>query len=244
MPTSIKEIDIEQYDRMDAEELLAALYREFGNRVALGTSLQKTGVVMIDMLHRMQIPMRIFFIDTLVNPPETIELLHEVEQKYNLKLEIFKPSDEDIESLNKSVGQWAHYMAREMCCSVRKRLPLQRALDTLDVWITGQRLDQSDHRNREAKRVSVVTSDSGNTILKANPLLTWSSQEVEEYTQSNKLPYNKLYDYVSRYGEKYNVLGCAPCHIPVNENHDTRAGKFPWEQGKKECGLHDHGSGI
>ena len=64
------------------------------------------------------------------------------------------------------------------------------------------------------------------------------------YIAENEVPYNKLYDYVSPYGEKYNVIGCTMCHIPVREGFDPRLGKFPWEQSKKECGLHDHGGGI
>ena len=81
-------------------------------------------------------------------------------------------------------------------------------------------------------------------ILKLNPLLDWTDEQVEQYTQEHSLPYNKLYDYVSPYDERYTVVGCEPCHVPGKEGFDKRMGKFPWEQGKKECGMHDHGSGI
>jgi phosphoadenosine phosphosulfate reductase len=80
--------------------------------------------------------------------------------------------------------------------------------------------------------------------LKLNPLFDWTDEQVDAYIRENDVPYNKLYDYVSPYGEKYFVIGCEPCHIPVREDLGRRAGKFPWEQGKKECGLHSDGSGI
>jgi len=239
-----KQLDIDKLASMDAEELLRSAYDHFGERIAIGTSLQKSGVIMIDMLSRLKIPMRVFFIDTLMNPPETMELLDEVQNKYNISIEIFKPDEKDIESLYKSVGQWAHFLSRNVCCRVRKGLPLQRALKTMDAWITGLRSDQSEHRNENAKRISLVPADGGRAILKINPLLQWTTEEVDKYTKEHKLPYNSLYDYVSEYGEKYWVLGCAPCHIPVQECHGPRVGKFPWEQGRKECGLHEHGHGI
>ena len=76
----------------------------------------------------------------------------------------------------------------------------------------------------------------------AEPVLRVNQTIREEI--ANDVPYNKLYDYVFPYGERYNVIGCRMCHIPVRDGFDPRLGKFPWEQSKKECGLHDHGSGI
>ena len=77
-----------------------------------------------------------------------------------------------------------------------------------------------------------------------NPLLDWTEQQVDEYIAEHHLPHNKLYDYVSPYDERFTVIGCMPCHVPIKEGLDKRMGKFPWEQSKKECGIHEKGSGI
>ena len=237
-------IDLGHLEAMDAEALLRFAFKTAGSRAAIGTSLQKTGVVMIDMASRLEMDFRVFFIDTLLNHAETYDLLAEVQKRYGITIERFAPTHEDVESLNRTVGQWAHFLARPSCCQVRKRLPLQRALATLDVWISGLRADQSDHRQDEARKASWARDDSGRSILKLNPLLDWSVEDVAEYSRARDLPYNALYDFVSPYGERYHVIGCEPCHIPTRAELGSRVGKFPWEQGHKECGLHDHGGGI
>jgi phosphoadenosine phosphosulfate reductase len=238
------DVNLDALNAMGPEELLRYAAETYGDRAAIGTSLQKTGTVMIDMAHRLGLPLRVFFIDTLLNHDETYELLEEFQNRYNITIECFRPDPEAIESLNKSVGQYAHFLARPTCCQVRKSGPLQKALSTLDVWISGLRADQSEHRRKEASKAGWTHIQKDRTILKLNPMLDWTTEDVDCYIAENKVPYNKLYDYVSPYGEKYNVIGCRMCHIPVRDDFDPRIGKFPWEQSKKECGLHDHGGGI
>jgi phosphoadenosine phosphosulfate reductase len=238
------DVDIDALNLLSPEELLRHAVETFGGRAAIGTSLQKTGTVMIDMACKLGLPLRVFFIDTLLNHDETYELLEEFQDRYGITIERFCPDPEAIESLNKSVGQYAHFLARPTCCQVRKAGPLQKALSTLDVWISGLRADQSEHRRKEASKAAWTHIQKDRLILKLNPLLDWTGEDVDRYIAENNVPYNKLYDYVSPYGEKYNVIGCTMCHIPVRDDFDPRLGKFPWEQSKKECGLHDHGSGI
>ena len=239
-----EEVNLDALNAMEPQELLRHAADTFGDRAALGTSLQKTGTVMIDMAHRLGLPLRVFFIDTLLNHDETYELLEEIQTHYNITIERFSPKPEAIESLNKSVGQYAHFLARPTCCQVRKSGPLQEALSTLDVWISGLRADQSEDRRKGAFKAGWTGIQKGRSILKLNPLLDWTADDVDRYIAEHNVPYNKLYDYVSPYGEKYNVIGCRMCHIPVRDDFDPRIGKFPWEQSQKECGLHDHGGGI
>ncbi|MFW6066551.1 MAG: phosphoadenosine phosphosulfate reductase family protein, partial [Planctomycetota bacterium] len=164
--------------------------------------------------------------------------------RYGIEIERYRPDPDDIEQLNRTVGQYAHFLARPECCRARKHKPLQQALGTLDCWISGLRADQSKHRSENAAKAEWTTDESGRRILKLNPLLEWTQDDVERHTRRFSVPYNKLYDYVSAYGERYAVIGCRCCHIPVLEYLPQRTGKFPWERGKKECGLHENGSGI
>lgn len=242
---AVESIDTAALRTMDPSDLLRFAFERFGPRAAIGTSLQKTGVILIDMASRLGIPFRAFFIDTLLNAPETYELLGEIESRYApLQVERFAPRPEEIEGLHCSVGQYAHYLARPTCCQVRKVLPLHRAQDTLDVWIAGLRADQSEHRRKNTAKAAVEKAHDGRPLLKLNPLLDWTDGEIGAYIREHHVPYNKLYDYESPYGERFFVIGCQPCHIPVREECGRRAGKFPWEQGNKECGLHENGDGI
>ena len=241
---NVEDVDLVALRVMEPEQLLRFAFERFGDRAAIGTSLQKTGVVMIDMASRLGVDYRVFFIDTLVNPRETYELLNEVEQRYGIEIERFSPQQRDLDELHAMYGKSAHYFGRELCCRVRKQMPMSRALDTLDVWVSGLRSDQSDHRRESAETAALTADASGRNILKLNLLLAWTDAMVDDYTRNNGLPYNKLYDYVSEFDERYTVIGCERCHVPVKASLDKRMGKFPWEHGKKECGIHSEGGGI
>jgi phosphoadenosine phosphosulfate reductase len=79
--------------------------------------------------------------------------------------------------------------------------------------------------------VEIDVSNGG--ILKINPLLIWTSDQVWEYAMAHNLPANRLY----RQG--YRSIGCAPCTRAVQAGEDERAGRWWWENPEnKECGLH------
>lgn len=236
---------IEKAGRLDGAELIEFAFRTYGKRAAIGTSLQKTGSVIIDLISRSKAEYSVFFIDTLCNYDETIDLLHNIENRYKIQIERLTPDPKDIEKLYETFGQFPFYspLGREHCCQTRKKLPLLKKLSTLDLWISGLRSDQSDHRKDNAQKVAIVTM-GGNEIIKINPLIDWTDERIDEYIKTNNIPGNKLYDQVSPYGEKFREIGCRSCHIPVKDDAPKRAGKFPWEASKKECGLHSDGSGI
>lgn len=244
MPSLQTEIKVEELGQRSAEDLLRFAFERFSGRAAIGTSLQKTGVVLIDLAARLGVPFRVFFVDTLLNHPETYELLGRVEERYGITIERYAPEPGEVEALYREAGQYAHFFDRRRCCAVRKRRPLQRALATLNAWISGLRADQSAHRQQTAAKAGWAQDETGRSLLKLNPLREWTARDVDTYTRTRELPYNALYDYRSPYGERYHVIGCRCCHVPVQPDRAGRAGKFPWETGKKECGLHDQGSGI
>ncbi len=242
---NLESVDIEPLNAMPAEQLLAWAAENFAGRAAIGTSLQKTGLVMIDMACRLGLDLGVFFIDTLLDFPETYELLGRVQDRYSLTIEVLQPDPQEVELLRQWLGQYEHYRNREACCRVRKTQPLQRKLPALDVWIAGLRADQSTHRRDNAARASWERDTNGRSLVKLNPLLDWSLERLDAYIRQHDVPTNPLYDYVSPYGERYTVLSCQRCHIPVMPHEDPRSGKWPWESaGKKECGLHENGSGI
>lgn len=228
-----------------ASKVLEWIFKEFGKRAVIGTSLQKTGVAIIDIASKAVDDFRVFFVDTLNHFKETYELFDEVEKRYKIKIENFAPDPEKLEQLQRDLGQFPQYsrFGRSECCKIKKVEPNERALKTLDVWISGLRFDQSEFRKANARKVEILKRE-GRKIIKVNPLYDWTEKDVDDYTKRNDLPYNKLYDYKSPYGEVYKVIGCQSCHIPIFPGRSKRAGKFPWECGEKECGIHIDGSGI
>ncbi|RMF93853.1 MAG: phosphoadenylyl-sulfate reductase [Candidatus Schekmanbacteria bacterium] len=232
-------------EELPAAKVLEWAFKEYGKRAAIGTSLQKTGTAIIDITSKVVDEFRVYFVDTLCHFKETYELLEEIEKRYNIKIERYTPDKEKLEELQREFGQFPYYskFGRSRCCRIKKVEPNERALKTLDVWISGLRFDQSEFRKSNARKVEIIERE-GRKILKINPLYDWTEKDVDEYIKKNNVPYNKLYDYKSPYGEVYKVIGCQPCHIPIFPTRHKRAGKFPWECGEKECGIHIDGSGI
>jgi len=125
---------------------------------------------------------------------------------------------------------------RKMCCGVRKVEPLNRALKDLNAWMTGLRREQAVTRV-DVRKVE-LDKDHGN-IVKINPLVEWSNEQVWTYIRTNDVPYNRLHS------QGYPSIGCAPCTRPVKPGDDLRAGRWWWENpDTKECGLHTGGEGA
>lgn len=242
---NVTDVDLDALNAMDAAELLRFALENFPGRAAIGTSMQKTGCVNMDIASRLGTEYRVFFIDTLLDYAETYELIERSETHYGIAIERFQPDPQELADLRDWLGQWEHFFNRKACCHVRKTRSLHRAQKTLDVWISGLRADQSKHRAENARKAELVFDNEGRQILKLNPLLDWTAEQVDAYIAEHNVPINKLYDYVSPYGERYFVISCQRCHIPVKPKLGQRAGKWPWECGEiKECGLHIDGSGI
>ena len=77
--------------------------------------------------------------------------------------------------------------------------------------------------------------NSGKTreLLKANPLLHWTWEEVLDFAHTNGVPLHPLH------GKGYPSIGCAPCTRAVQKGGDIRSGRWWWENPEsKECGLH------
>lgn len=240
-----KEDFIAQAQNKNAGQLIEFAFKTFGKRASIGTSLQKTGSVIIDLASKSKVKYSVFFIDTLRNHEETLQLFEEIQKKYSIKIQKLFPDPKDIEKLNNQMGQYPYFniIGREKCCEIRKKRPLDKKLSELDIWISGLRADQSEHRENKNEKINLIRRQD-REIVKINPLFEWTQHQVDSYIKENNIPYNKLYDYESPYGEKYKELGCHCCHIPVKDDSPKRAGKFPWEKSIKECGLHFNGGGI
>ena len=70
-------------------------------------------------------------------------------------------------------------------------------------------------------------------MIKINPLISWSKDDVWDYVKRHDIPYNALHD------QGYPSIGCDPCTRAVPPGEDDRSGRWWWEESvKKECGLH------
>src|SRR5271154_4797100 len=85
---------------------------------------------------------------------------------------------------------------QELCCHIRKVMPNERALETLDVWITGLRADQSRSRANVGRFEIITHGPEGRTrpILKVAPLAAWKEAQVRDYLKTHQVPVHALLD--------------------------------------------------
>jgi len=214
-----------------ARALLADIAGQW-SPAAFANSLGAEDMVLTDLIVRAKLPIEVFSLDTGRLPAETYELMSRVDQHYGLKLKVYFPQAEEVESYVRQHGINAFYDSatlRKACCYARKVEPLRRALAGKRAWITGMRAEQAATRGQLATQ----EYDQGNGLEKFNPLTNWSEKEVWTYIKQHAVPYNALHD------KFYPSIGCAPCTRAVSLGEDIRAGRWWWEAPEsKECGLH------
>ncbi len=220
------------YVQNRTEKTLELLLQEFGKDAWFSTSLGIEDQVLLDLLVKTNLPFTIFTLDTGRLFYETYNLIEKTEKHYNRKIKIYFPNSEQVENLVNEKGINSFYESienRKECCRVRKLEPLGRALKNAKVWITGLRREQAITR----AEMQFAEWDFSHNVLKVNPLIDWTLDEIWNYTKENKVPYNPLHD------KNFPSIGCAPCTREILPGEDIRAGRWWWENPTtKECGLH------
>lgn len=222
-----------EFEQSPPEDILAWAWQNLGSSVALATSFQVQGMVLVDMFAKTDPEARIFTLDTGRLHSHTYDAMEKTREKYGINIEVLFPNRDEVEEMVTSRGVNLFYKSvenRRLCCQVRKTNPLNGFLKTLDAWITSIRADQTEQRADSSKfEIDYLHG----RMLKINPILDWTTDQVWDYVRKNDVPYNKLHDM------GYPSIGCAPCTRAVEEGEDPRAGRWWWEQGSdKECGIH------
>jgi phosphoadenosine phosphosulfate reductase len=222
----------QKYSKATAEELLSGFLSEFKGKIALSSSLGIEDQVLTQMVCNIDKSTKIFTLDTGRLFPETYDLIHRTNQKYSIKMSVYFPDAGRVEEMVNTKGINLFFESvenRKQCCNIRKIEPLKRAFVGLEVWICGLRREQSVTR-QDMQRIEW---DEANGIIKLNPLIDWTEEEVKEFIKAHGIPYNPLHD------KGYPSIGCQPCTRAIFPGEDIRAGRWWWENpDTKECGLH------
>lgn len=166
----------------------------------------------------------VIFVDTEMLFAETLVYQQELAERLGLRnLRILR--NQDMAQVDPARD--LHKSNPDACCTLRKTIPLQRALAGSNGWITGRKRFQSQKRSDLAFFEVEPETDR----IKVNPLAHWTREDVAEYIAENRLPKHPLV------AKGYPSIGCMPCTTPVRDGEDIRAGR--WRAlDKEECGIH------
>lgn len=232
-----------QLEGQSAEQILTWALDNFHPKLALSASFGgPEGMVLLDMMHKIDATSRVFMLDTGRLHPATYDLVDRVRDRYGKQVEVIFPNNEDVEAMVSEKGHNLFYESQEnrmLCCRLRKVEPLRRHLTGLDAYVSGLRREQNENR-RDTRKVEFDEAAGG--IVKLNPLADWTHDDVWKYVDEHEIPVNRLHT------QNYPSVGCEPCTRAIKVGEDPRAGRWWWESDDtRECGIHlgeEGGSGI
>jgi phosphoadenosine phosphosulfate reductase len=204
-----------EFESAPAGKVIRWAVDTFGPSLVLAASFED--IVLIDLATAMAPDIEVIFLDTEAHFPETLAFVEEIRARYGLNLTVTKPGPEAA----------AHPCGSEQCCQFRKVAPLRQAVQGSRAWLTS--LKRVDGPTRAD--APIVAWDEAFGLVKINPLVTWTDDDIASYLADHDLPVHPLTL------QGYRSIGCAPTTRPVAEGEDPRAGRWAGLN-KSECGLH------
>jgi phosphoadenosine phosphosulfate reductase len=207
-----------------ASEVIKWAAETFGDKLCITSSM--TDAVIIDLASREVPGIDVLFLDTGYHFAETVGTRDAVSVVYPVNVLNITPAT-TVEEQDSELGPKLYSRNPDLCCYLRKVIPLEQSLEPYDAWITGVRREETDARTS----TKVVQWDARRQMVKVNPIIEWTQQEVDDYIAANGVLVNPLvYD-------GYPSIGCSTCTARVEAGADPRSGRWVGTA-KTECGIH------
>ena len=211
-------------ERRPAEDIAAWAASAFGTNVIVAASMQD---LILPHLFAQVIPgVEVLFLETGYHFPETLRTRDLAARALPIRVVEARPA-QSVAQQDGQYGERLHDRDPNLCCFLRKVEPLARSLDGRAAWVTGVRRTEGPTR----AGTPILSWDGKHDLVKINPLVAWSDQDVEAYQVEHDLPRNPLV------AQGYPSIGCAPCTRKVAPGEDPRAGRWSGND-KTECGIH------
>ena len=123
----------------------------FRDKVVFTSSFGIEDQAITHMIFDNNLPIEVATLDTGRLFPETYKVFNETYKKYQKQIKVYFPDHEAVEKMVTEKGPFSFYYSKENrleCCSIRKLVPLNRALKGKECWISGIRASQSDNRSQ------------------------------------------------------------------------------------------------
>ncbi len=216
------------FESATPEEILRWSVEQFRGTLCMSTSFQLGGMLLIDMLSKIDPTVPLIFVDTGFHFKETLDFRDQVMERYKVNL-ITAKSPITREDFIRFYGDDKLYERNKTeCCRINKVEPIEQALKGYGARISALRRDAG--ADRANTRIIDRRLDG---VFQVHPLATWKREQTIAYLKEHKVPQHPLH------ALGYKTIGCSPtcCTVPVGENAPERAGRWTGT-GKSECGIH------
>ncbi len=218
-----------ELEPLSTDDRLRRLCADFGAGLIATTSFGHDAGLLLHHLHRLEIPIRIFFIDTGFHFPETLGYRDALTRAYGLRVHTVASDAPERRRYAVAEDGVVRITDTDACCGLNKVEAQRRFLALPDVraWVTGLRRDQSVHR----RHTPLAQVQRGR--IKFAPFADWPQNEVDLYLRLWEVPEHPLA------AQGYASIGCSPatCTRKPEAGEDARSGRWAGEP-KNECGLH------
>lgn len=213
-----------RYGSLDALALLDAAINEiFPGRIAVVSSFGTESAVLLDLVAQVNPATSVIFLDTGKHFPETLAYRDRLVAHLGLTdVRSIPPATQDLAWADSDGTLWRR--GPDLCCQLRKVLPLERALSGFSAWINGRKRFQGGERRQ------LGLFEAADPRIKVNPLATWNTAALARAFVERGLPRHPLG------AQGYPSIGCAPC-TSRSEGNGSRAGRWAGSD-KTECGIH------
>ena len=217
--------------RLDAElrrahprTIIESAVEAFGDRLALVSSFGSESAVLLDIVSQVKPDLTVLFLDTGMLFGQTLDYRRQLAERLGLTgVRDLRPAYQDLATGDPQAKLWQ--TDTDACCHIRKVLPLDRAIEGFDAWITGRK------RFHGGDRLNLPVVEHADGKVKFNPLANWGKAELDAYVAERGLPPHPLV------AQGFPSIGCWPCTQPAEEGEDVRAGRWKGMD-KSECGIH------
>ncbi len=212
---------------MQKQQILSSVqhYAQNNMKMFTSSSFQTHSMVLLHILSESTLDIPVYFINTGYHFPETISYKEQISELFGIKvIDLFPQTPKNMQK--DSVGRLLFTSDPDYCCYLNKTQPMEKILQTHDIWINGVRGEQNQFRG-----ALNVEETAPYDSLRFHPMLDWNSKEVFAYINEYNIPRHPL----DKQG--YLSIGCEPCTHKRHPDIDERDARW-YGLNKTECGLH------
>jgi phosphoadenosine phosphosulfate reductase len=217
-----------KFEERTPVELIQWAHEMFGDRLAAISAMQKAGSVLCHLMSQLEFGLKVLFVDTGVNFPETLQTRDRIAEQYGLNVITLEPELSMEEQTAKHGVLYLTVEGQQECCDMRKTKPLTAVKGEYDALLGSLR--RSDGGKRES--CPILAIDENMNCLRINPMAIMDDEQLESYISENDVITNPLHD------QGFSTISCNRCTTPVLPNEPKRAGRWrhlgPWSV---YCGI-------